>query len=107
MLLTRWHHHLEAVAMKFKPDLALIEYLSLPDQRLQWHGNELPDDELCEENAIMLHRFQRYPLIVDPSGQASTFIMNQFKNLKIKKTSFLDDSFMKNLEDALRFGWPV
>ena len=67
----------------------------------------LPSDDLCTENAIMLSRFNRYPLIIDPSGQATEFIMNEFKDRKITKTSFLDDSFRKNLESALRFGNPL
>ena len=55
----------------------------------------------------MLQRFNRYPLIIDPSGQATEFIMKEFAGKKITKTSFLDDSFRKNLESALRFGNPL
>lgn len=33
--------------------------------------------------------------------------MNEYKDKKITKTSFLDDSFRKNLESALRFGNPL
>jgi len=58
-------------------------------------------------HAIMLKRFNRYLLIIDPSGRATEFIMNVFKDRKITKTSFLDDSFRKNLESALRFGNPL
>ena len=55
----------------------------------------------------MLQRFNRYPLIIDPSGQASAFLMKEYEHKKITKTSFLDDSFRKNLESALRFGNPL
>lgn len=55
----------------------------------------------------MLHRFNRYPLIIDPSGQATEFILNEYKAKKIMKTSFLDDAFRKTLESALRFGTPL
>ena len=34
----------------------------------------------------MLKRFNRYPLIIDPSGQATEFIMNEYKDKKITKT---------------------
>lgn len=51
--------------------------------------------------------FCRYPLIIDPSGQATEFIMNEYKDKKITRTSFLDDAFRKNLESALRFGNPL
>lgn len=93
--------------IQFRPDIARTEYLSNPDERLRWQANALPTDDLCTENAIMLKRFNRYPLIIDPSGQATEFILNEFKDKKITKTSFLDDSFRKNLESALRFGNPL
>ncbi|CAB3253573.1 unnamed protein product [Arctia plantaginis] len=106
-LFTTWTAHLAAANIKYRADIARTEYLSNPDERLRWQANALPTDELCVENAIMLKRFNRYPLIIDPSGQATEFIMREFKERKITKTSFLDDSFRKNLESALRFGNPL
>ncbi|XP_053612058.1 dynein heavy chain, cytoplasmic isoform X6 [Plodia interpunctella] len=106
-LFSTWTAHLAAANIKFRADIARTEYLSNPDERLRWQANALPTDELCVENAIMLRRFNRYPLIIDPSGQATEFIMREFKERKITKTSFLDDSFRKNLESALRFGNPL
>jgi dynein heavy chain 1 len=52
-----------------------------------------------------LIRFNRYPLIIDPSGQATEFIMNEYQDRKITKTSFLDDSFRKNLESGNLTFW--
>lgn len=106
-LFTTWCHHLQQAGIQFRLDIARTEYLSNPDERLRWQANALPTDDLCTENAIMLKRFNRYPLIIDPSGQATEFIMNEFAEKKITKTSFLDDSFRKNLESALRFGNPL
>jgi dynein heavy chain 1 len=98
---------LTTVTKRCKDDLARIEYLSSADERMLWTGAALPTDDLCIENAIMLKRFNRYPLIIDPSGQATEFIMNMYRERKITKTSFLDNSFRKNLESALRFGNPI
>ncbi|XP_063237430.1 dynein heavy chain, cytoplasmic isoform X2 [Bacillus rossius redtenbacheri] len=106
-LFAMWCSHLQQAGLHFRPDIARTEYLSNPDERLRWQANALPSDDLCTENAIMLKRFNRYPLIIDPSGQATEFILNEFKDKKITKTSFLDDSFRKNLESALRFGNPL
>lgn len=106
-LFTNWCNHLQQAAIQFRTDIARVEYLSNADERLRWQANALPADDLCVENAIMLKRFNRYPLIIDPSGQATEFIMNEYKDKKINKTSFLDDSFRKNLESALRFGNPL
>ncbi|EFA77050.1 cytoplasmic dynein heavy chain [Heterostelium album PN500] len=106
-LMQKWMHRLESVGIKFKPELSVPDFLARPEERLQWHANSLPADDLCVENAIMLKRFNRYPLVIDPSGQAMEFLMNQYADKKINKTSFLDASFMKNLESALRFGCPL
>ena len=45
--------------------------------------------------------------MIDPSDQALRFIVNHYSDRKIQKTSFADDSFMKNLETAIRFGLPL
>lgn len=107
LLLQKWTNHLIAAGIQFKQDMSLTEYLSTADDRLSWQANSLPADDLCIENAIMLKRFNRYPLVIDPSGQATNFLVNEYKDRKITVTSFLDDSFIKNLESALRFGNPI
>ena len=65
------------------------QYLSNADERLAWQANALPSDDLCIENAIMIKRFNRYPLIIDPSGQATEFIMNEYRGRKITKTRWV------------------
>lgn len=106
-LMKKWMGHLKKVGIRYKDDLSVVEYLATPDQQLNWQANSLPADRLSVENAIMMERFNRYPLIIDPSGQATTFLMNLYKEKRITKTSFLDSAFMKNLESALRFGTPL
>ncbi|TFK76697.1 dynein heavy chain protein 1 [Pluteus cervinus] len=100
-------NHLMEANVKFKQELSFTEYLSTADDRLAWQSKSLPSDTLTTENAIMLHRFNRYPLIIDPTGQATTFLMNHYKDRKITVTSFLDEAFLKVLESALRFGNPL
>ncbi|KAG1874247.1 dynein heavy chain and region D6 of dynein motor-domain-containing protein [Suillus tomentosus] len=102
-----WSSHLHEANIKFKPELSLTEYLSTADDRLSWQSKSLPSDNLTTENAIMLKRFNRYPLIIDPTGQATTFLLNEYKDRKITVTSFLDEAFLKVLESALRFGNPL
>ncbi|CAG8831848.1 14097_t:CDS:2, partial [Gigaspora margarita] len=106
ILIQKWTNHLVEANIQFKLELSLTEYLSSVDDRFSWQANSLPDDDLCTENAIILKRFNRYPLSIDSFGQASSFLMNEFnKDKNFINTSFLDDSFVKHLEDALRFGY--
>ncbi|ORY38141.1 dynein heavy chain [Rhizoclosmatium globosum] len=104
MLINKWVHHLNDSGVRIKTNLSISEYLSNADERALWQERSLPADDLCTENAIMLNRFNRYPLIIDPAGQAINFLKNSFKDRKLTVTSFLDDSFLKVLESALRFG---
>lgn len=53
-LLATWTEHLSGAGIQFRPDIALTEYLSNPDERLRWQANALPSDDLCTENAITL-----------------------------------------------------
>lgn len=102
-----WMSHLVDANIKFKPELSFTEYLSTADDRLSWQSKGLPSDNLQTENAIMIKRFSRYPLIIDPTGQATAFLLNEYKDRKITVTSFLDEAFLKVLESALRFGNPL
>ncbi|KAI9339082.1 dynein heavy chain [Obelidium mucronatum] len=104
VLLKKWTAHLVNSGIRVKSTLSISEYLSNADERAVWQERLLPTDELCTENAIMLQRFNRYPLIIDPAGQAIAFLKNSYKERKLTVTSFLDDSFLKVLESALRFG---
>lgn len=102
-----WSSHLHDASIKFKQELSLTEYLSTADDRLSWQSKSLPSDNLTMENAVMLKRFNRYPLTIDPTGQATSFLLNEYKDRKITVTSFLDEAFLKVLESALRFGNPL
>ncbi|RFU30184.1 hypothetical protein B7463_g6181, partial [Scytalidium lignicola] len=102
-----WLHQLHMSSINFKPHNPVTEYLSTADERLGWQENSLPVDDLCTENAIVLKRFNRYPLIIDPSGRVTEFLEKQNKERRLTVTSFLDDSFTKQLESSLRFGNPI
>lgn len=99
-----WLGHLALSGIDFKTVNSMTEYLSTADERLRWQEHGLPVDDLCTENAIILNRFNRYPLIIDPSGRATEYLLNENKNRRLTVTSFLDDSFIKQLESSLRFG---
>ena len=99
-----WLEQLNLSGIRYKLHNPVTEYLSSADERLKWQDHGLPVDDLCTENAIILKGFNRYPLIIDPSGRATDFLKNECKERRLTVTSFLDDSFIKQLESSLRFG---
>ena len=88
-------------------DLDEVEWLTKPNDKIEWQKCNLPTDNICLENATILERFNRYPLIIDPAGQATEFIKNYYASKKLNSTSFTDPNFLKTLESALRFGYPI
>ena len=106
-MLEDWLDHLSLSGIIYKQHGAITGFLSNADEQLQWQANGLPKDDLCTENAIILQRFNRYPLIIDPSGRVTEFLQNENKDRRLTITSFLDDSFIKQLESSLRFGNPI
>ncbi|KAJ2451292.1 dynein heavy chain [Coemansia sp. RSA 2336] len=109
LLIARWTAQAARAGIQVRPDMRLSEFLSEPAERLAWQSCGLPDDALAMENAAMLLRFNRYPLLIDPSGAATRFLEQRAQEAgrKLTVTSFLDDAFLKQLESALRFGNPI
>jgi dynein heavy chain 1 len=104
-----WRALAEDLGVPHRADLADAPamYLSKASQRLQWHKWGLPSDDLCVENAAVLERFHRFPLVVDPSGMATRFLVAKYADQRLTQTSFLDASFLKALASAVRFGLPL
>ena len=96
----RWLEILQDFGIAQRDEISFVEYLSSPKERLEWKSNSLPDDVLCQENAVIMTRFNRFPLVIDPSGQATEFLLSQFKSKRMNKTSFVDPSFLKTLESV-------
>ena len=59
------------------------------------------------DNAIIVKNANRWPLMIDPQGQANKWIKNMEKanNLHIIKLS--DSDFVRTLENCIQFGTPV
>jgi dynein heavy chain 1, cytosolic len=106
-LMLDWCEILENLGIPYRPDLDMIAYLSRPADQLKWLECGLPNDKLAIQNAILLERYNRFPLVIDPSGQAMKFILNKFSAQKVVQTSFLDASFLKTLISCIRFGNPL
>jgi dynein heavy chain 1 len=93
--------------IKCSDDLDEVSWLSKPNDKVVWQTCSLPSDSICFENATILQRFNRYPLIIDPAGQATEFLKKFYESRKLALTSFTDSNFIKTLEAALRFGYPI
>jgi len=104
LLISKWRNALEILGIDFRENLSMLDCLSKASERLDWQSKGLPGDQLSLENGAILDHSIRFPLVIDPSGQAIDFLMKKHESQKIQRTSFLDKAFMKTLSGAVRFG---
>ncbi|KAF8280778.1 dynein heavy chain, cytosolic [Trypanosoma cruzi] len=108
LLFPRWRQCLQQLQIPFREDFrSVVEYLVTPQERLSWEQYGLLKDHLCVENAMILSRCQRYPLLIDPNGVAVTFLLQRYSKDKINTTSFSKTGYLKHLDMAVRFGYPI
>ncbi|KAK9454647.1 dynein heavy chain, N-terminal region 1-domain-containing protein [Dipodascopsis uninucleata] len=103
-IVSSWQEYLRDIHISYQTQNSAPDYLATMQQKVDWHSNNLPEGEFYEENALMIERSMRYPLIVDPTGRTVEFIKRETTGQGLIITSFLDNTFVKQLESAVRFG---
>lgn len=99
-----WKNILTEKDIIFDPNLLIAEFLSTPSEILSWQENGLANDDLLVENMILIKDCKTVPFLIDPSGQMIEVLGNTISPKKLTIASFLDKGFVKQVENALRFG---
>lgn len=88
-------------------DYQLTQVLGDPVLIRSWNIFGLPSDLFSIDNAIIVTNSRRWPLMIDPQGQANKWVKNMEKasNLNVIKLTQLD--YVRVLENAVQFGQPV
>ena len=85
---------------------SLVSVLGDPVQVREWNISGLPTDNVSTDSAIIREFAQRWPLFIDPQGQAKRWIRNDFKN-RLVVTRFSDSNLLQVLRNAVSNGLPV
>ncbi|KAJ3088912.1 Cytoplasmic dynein 2 heavy chain 1 [Quaeritorhiza haematococci] len=85
-------------------DFNFLQTMSTESEQLVWKQEGLPSDTLSLENAIVILNSKITPLIIDPAGQATAWLKTHLADKKPEMISQQDDSFLRSLELAVRFG---
>ena len=103
-----WMQELRKANIICSTKCELIDILGDPVRIREWQVAALPNDQFSIENAIIIENARRWPLMIDPQGQANAWIKNMEKknNLRVVKLSE-DGAHMRELENAIQFGTPV
>ena len=68
-LVADWTEHCSQLDVPVSEGLTLVSVLADPFEIRQWNTDGLPRDQLSTENAILVTRARRWPLMIDPQEQ--------------------------------------
>lgn len=72
-----------------------------------WNIFGLPTDLFSIDNAIIVSKSRRWPLMIDPENQANKWVKNMEKESAINVIRLSQRDYMRILENAIQFGQPV
>ncbi|GIL82190.1 hypothetical protein Vretifemale_11083, partial [Volvox reticuliferus] len=86
---------------------SLTAVLGDPVTIRSWVIHGLPNDSFSIDSAVIAANSRRWPLCIDPQGQANRWIkaMNESKKIKVMKLT--DPDYLRALETSISFGLPV
>lgn len=70
-LISSWIQRCKELEIPVSDDFSLINVLADPFEIRQWNADGLPRDSVSIENAILVTRGRRWPLMIDPQDQVS------------------------------------
>ncbi|KXS15928.1 hypothetical protein M427DRAFT_111568 [Gonapodya prolifera JEL478] len=72
-----------------------------------WTLAGLPNDAFSIDNGVIVSNSRRWPLMIDPQGQANRWIKNMEKQKQLQVIKLTDSDYLRTLENAVQFGNPV
>ncbi|XP_066944541.1 dynein axonemal heavy chain 3-like [Macrobrachium rosenbergii] len=103
----KWHSHCQELGISCSATFSLYDTLGDTVQSRTWQLAGLPVDEFSVDNGIIVAYSRRFPLMIDPQGQANKWIMNMEKENGLLVTKQTDPSFIRTVEGALQKGVPL
>ncbi|KAG4091689.1 dynein heavy chain and region D6 of dynein motor-domain-containing protein [Neocallimastix lanati (nom. inval.)] len=104
---TDWNKKINDKNIKCSENFTLESTLGDPIQIRSWILSGLPNDTFSKDNGIIAFNTIRWPLFIDPQGQASKWIKNLEKKNNLSVIKLSDADFIRNLENAIQFGTPA
>ena len=84
-----------------------VETLGDPVQIRQWNIQGLPIDAFSVENGIIVTKTRRWPLMIDPQGQANKWIRQFETRNGLQVTKLSASKYLRTIENGIQFGNPV
>eukprot|EP01028_Stygiella_incarcerata_P004265 TRINITY_DN1920_c0_g2_i1.p1 TRINITY_DN1920_c0_g2~~TRINITY_DN1920_c0_g2_i1.p1 ORF type:complete len:4143 (+),score=1128.32 TRINITY_DN1920_c0_g2_i1:148-12576(+) len=104
---TEWQRLLAERKIPHSEKFSLATVLGDPVLIRQWNIHGLPADAFSVDNGVIVQNARRWPLLIDPQGQANKWVKSMEKENNLMTMKMTDDGFLRSLENAIQFGTPV
>ena len=102
-----WMKQLAQLAVPSSPKFDFASFLADPSDVRDWNIQGLPADTFSTENGVMVKRGRRWPLMIDPQGQANKWIRNMEEANGLKIIDLQMPGYIRTVENCVQFGTPV
>ncbi|XP_031208338.1 dynein heavy chain 2, axonemal isoform X2 [Mastomys coucha] len=102
-----WIKKIWELQVPCSPHFAIDNFLTNPTKVRDWNIQGLPSDSFSTENGIIVTRGNRWALMIDPQAQALKWIKNMEGNQGLKIIDLQMHDYLRILEHAIQFGFPV
>ncbi|XP_048509500.1 dynein axonemal heavy chain 3 isoform X1 [Athalia rosae] len=102
-----WYESCTTLKIPCDPDFGLLKILGEPVEVRAWMIFGLPADKFSIENGIIVKNANRWPLMIDPQGQANKWIKNMEKQNKLQIIKLSDFNYARVIELAIQSGCPI
>ncbi|KAI3386976.1 hypothetical protein SNEBB_002464 [Seison nebaliae] len=107
LLFEVWLKDIKSRKIPMSEDFTLEHLLTSEVEISRWTSEGLPPDDLSVQNGILTTQCSRFPYCIDPQQQAMNWIRRREEKNNLKLLTFNDADFLKQLEMAIKYGFPV
>lgn len=103
----QWHVLCQEKNIPCSEDFTLSNTLGNQVSIRAWQIAGLPVDSFSTDNGIIVFNSRRWPVMIDPQGQANKWVKNMEKANKLAVIKMSDGNYVRTLENCIQFGTPV
>ncbi|XP_033114673.1 dynein heavy chain 3, axonemal-like isoform X5 [Anneissia japonica] len=104
--LKEWYEMCKDKSIPVSAVFSLSATLGDPVKIRDWQLAGLPVDNFSVDNALIVTNANRWPLMIDPQGQANKWVKNMEKPNKLQVIKLSDPTYTRTLENCIQFGQP-
>lgn len=105
-LVDTWMNRVTQQGLPIAQKFSFTDFLADPTDVRSWNAHGLPRDPLSTENGVITTRGKRWPLMIDPQGQANKWI-KAMEGSRLEVVDPMMKDLLRKLEGGIRFGSPV